>query len=112
MVITIFRSRLRPEHQEEYSQWATRMHDLAVKMPGFVSIKTFTAEDGERVSLVEFESEQTMRHWRENADHQQAQELGRKQFYSEYRIQVCQPVRDYSFRKRLARTRLPINLIS
>ena len=50
MVITIFRSRLRPEHAREYGEWATRIHDLAVTMPGFVSIKTFTAEDGERVS--------------------------------------------------------------
>jgi heme-degrading monooxygenase HmoA len=100
MVITIFRSRLRPEHQEQYSQWAAQMHDLAVTMPGFISIKTFSAEDGERVSIVEFESEEAVRHWREQVDHRQAQELGRKLFYSEYRIQVCQPIRDYSFPKK------------
>jgi heme-degrading monooxygenase HmoA len=100
MVITIFRSRLRAEHQKEYENWAVRMHDLAIKTPGFISIKTFTAEDGERVSLVEFDSEETMRAWREQTDHRVAQELGRKQFYSEYRIQVCQPIRDYSFPKK------------
>jgi heme-degrading monooxygenase HmoA len=100
MVITIFRSRLRPEHANDYSEWAARIHDLAVKMPGFISIKTFQAEDGERVSLVEFESEETMRNWREQADHRQAQDLGRKLFYSEYHIQVCQPIRDYSFPKK------------
>ena len=100
MVITIFRSRLRPEHQEEYAQWATRIHDIAVHMPGFISIKTFTAEDGERVSLVEFESEEAMQVWREQADHRQAQEFGRKLFYSEYHIQVCQIIRDYSFPKK------------
>lgn len=100
MVITLFRSRLRPEHQREYSEWASRMHDLAIKMPGFISIKTFSAEDGERVSIVEFESEEAMRNWREQPDHRNAQELGRKLFYSEYRIQVCLPVRDYSFPKK------------
>jgi heme-degrading monooxygenase HmoA len=100
MVITLFRSRLRPEHENEYAEWAARIHDLAVKTPGFLAIKTFTAEDGERVSIVEFESEETMRQWREQADHRQAQELGRKLFYSEYRIQVCQPIRDYSFPKK------------
>ena len=100
MVITLVRSRLRPEHEQEYSDWAARMHDLAVKMPGFISIKTFSAEDGERVSIVEFESEETMRRWREDSDHRQAQELGRKLFCSEYRIQVCQPIRDYSFPKK------------
>lgn len=100
MVVTIFRSRLRPEHRDEYDRWARRIHDLAVKMPGFISIKTFTAEDGERVSLVEFESEEAVRAWREHPDHREAQELGRKLFYSEYRIQVCQPLRDYSFPKK------------
>ncbi len=100
MIVTIFRNRLRPEHQEEYERWATKIYDLATKMPGFISIKTFTADDGERVSIVEFESEETVRAWREQADHQQAQELGRKQFYSEYRVQVCQPLRDYRFPKK------------
>ncbi|HZI33180.1 MAG TPA: antibiotic biosynthesis monooxygenase [Candidatus Binatia bacterium] len=100
MVITLFRSRLRPEHVEEYNRWAAKIHGLAVKMPGFIGIKTFTADDGERVSIVEFESEETMLAWRNQPDHRQAQELGQKLFYSEYRIQVCRPIRDYSFPKR------------
>ena len=100
MVITLFRSRLRPEHQKEYAEWAGRIHELALKMPGFIAIKVFQAEDGERVSIVEFESEETMRAWREHPEHRRAQELGRKLFYSEYRIQVCQPIRDYSFPKK------------
>ncbi|HEU6447799.1 MAG TPA: antibiotic biosynthesis monooxygenase [Verrucomicrobiae bacterium] len=100
MVITIFRSRLRPEHREEYDRWAKKIQDIAVTMPGFISIKTFTADDGERVSIVEFESEETMLAWRNQPDHRQAQELGRKVFYSEYHIQVCQPVRDYRFPKK------------
>lgn len=100
MVITLFRSRLRPEHQKEYSEWATKIHDLALKMPGFISVKTFAAEDGERITVVEFESEETMRAWRNQADHREAQELGKKQFYSQYHIQVCQPIRDYSFPKK------------
>ncbi|MGH7954170.1 MAG: hypothetical protein ACREFE_19935 [Limisphaerales bacterium] len=41
-----------------------------------------------------------MRAWRNQPDHMQAQELGRKLFYSEYHIQVCQPIRDYSFPKK------------
>ena len=100
MVITLFRSRLRPEHEREYSDWAERIHGLALKMPGFIAIKTFMAADGERVSIVEFESEEAMRAWREQADHREAQELGRERFYSEYHIQVCRPIRDYSFPKK------------
>jgi heme-degrading monooxygenase HmoA len=100
MVITIFRSRLRPENIKEFERWEARIHAIAVRMPGFISIKTFAAEDGERVSIVEFESEETLIAWRNQPDHKQAQELGRKLFYSEYHIQVCQLVRDYSFPKK------------
>jgi heme-degrading monooxygenase HmoA len=97
VVIVIFRSRLRYPCSEEYLRTAQRMHDLAAAMPGFLSIKTFTAQDGERVSLVEFESEEALAAWREHPEHRRAQQRGREAFYSEYQIQVCQPHRAYSF---------------
>jgi heme-degrading monooxygenase HmoA len=96
IILTIFRSRLRPEHQEEYQRTAARMHELAQSMPGFVSIKTFTAPDGERISLVEFDSESGHQAWREHPEHREAQRLGREKFYSEYRIQVCRVERAYA----------------
>jgi heme-degrading monooxygenase HmoA len=98
MIVTIFRSRLRPEHQAEYAEWATRMHDLATAMPGFLSIKTFAADDGERVSIVEFASEETHRAWRDHPEHRVAQQLRRRKFYAEYRIQVCKELRLAEFR--------------
>jgi heme-degrading monooxygenase HmoA len=97
MIVTIFRSRLRPQHADEYAGWAKRMHDLASDMPGFVAIKTFTADDGERVSIVEFESEETHAAWRNHPVHREAQRLGRELFYSEFRIQVCTVGRAYDF---------------
>ena len=48
MVITLFRNRLRPGDHTEYERWARRMGELGFKMPGFVSFKTFAADDGER----------------------------------------------------------------
>jgi heme-degrading monooxygenase HmoA len=95
MIITIFRSRLCPEHEETYQRVAARMHELAQAMPGFVSIKTFTAPDGERVSIVEFESEETHNAWRQHPEHKEAQRLGREMFYSEFQLQVCKLERAY-----------------
>jgi heme-degrading monooxygenase HmoA len=99
MIVTIFRSRLRPEHADEYAGWAQRMHDLATDMPGFVGIKTFAADDGERVSIVEFESPETHLAWRNHLAHREAQRLGRERFYSEFRIQVCAVERAYDFKR-------------
>lgn len=95
--ITIFRSRLRPEYAQEYGPMAEEIHDLATKAPGFISIKTFAAEDGERVSIVEFASLDASDAWRDNARHREAQRLGNERFFSTYRIQVCEPLRDRSF---------------
>jgi hypothetical protein len=46
MVVTVFRSRLQPEYAAAYYEMATQMRALAEGMPGFISFKTFRAEDG------------------------------------------------------------------
>lgn len=97
MILTIFRSRLRPEHEAEYHPVADRVHALAVTQPGFVSIKSYTAADGERVSIVLFESLETHDAWRRHPEHLEAQRLGRERFYSEYSIEVATVERAYRF---------------
>ncbi len=97
MPLTVFRSRLRSDAHDEYAEWAARMSALARSMPGYVSQKTFTAEDGERVTLVEFESEETHRDWARHPEHREAQRKGRDAFYQAYRIQICEVVRESSF---------------
>lgn len=94
MIVTVFRSRVKPEVQQEYMQWVGRMKALAKEMPGFISHKVFAAEDGERVAIVEFESEEAQRAWRLHPEHVDAQKKGRKDFYVEYRVQVCSVLRD------------------
>lgn len=64
-------------------------------MPGFVAFKNFTAPDGERVSIIEFESEETHDAQRDHPEHRVAQKLGREKFYAEFKIQVCSEVRQY-----------------
>ena len=95
MVVTIFRSRLNPQHEATYYPMAARMRKLAEAMPGFVSFKTFKADAGERVSVIEFESEGALSAWRRHPEHRKAQELGRRAFYTEYQIQVCSIIRQY-----------------
>jgi len=45
--IVVFRSYLREGVDAEYQPDAAHIHDLVVAMPGFVSVKTFVADDGE-----------------------------------------------------------------
>ena len=97
MIITVFRSRLRPESAEEYASVAARMSELARAMPGYVSHKSFTAPDGERVTIVEFESEDAQRAWAVHAAHLDAKRAGRERFYAEYGVQICEVLREHRF---------------
>jgi heme-degrading monooxygenase HmoA len=89
MIVTIFRSRLNAEAQDEYQRWDAKMSALATAMPGYISHKRFIAKDGERVTIVEFDTEEHHRAWASHPEHRAAQALGRSRFYSEYHIQIC-----------------------
>ena len=97
MIVTVFRSRLRPEIADEYAAMAAQMSELARAMPGYVSHKAFTAADGERVTIVEFESEEAHRAWATHTAHAGAKRVGRERFYAESSIQVCEVLRENRF---------------
>jgi len=98
MVVVVFRSRLKPGVESEIEPVGGRMYELAAGMPGFVSYREYAAADGEGVAIVEFESHETLAAWREHPEHRQAQAAGRERFFSEYRITVCDVVRESSFK--------------
>ncbi len=54
MTAVVFRSRLRPHADEDYAKRLQEMFGYASKMPGFRSMKGYTADDGENLTLVEF----------------------------------------------------------
>ena len=101
MIVTVFRSRIMPGLQDEYVALVERMRDIAVKMPGYISHKGFWAEDGERVTIVEFESEEAQRAWRMHPEHIEAQRQGRQRFYAEYDIKVCTVLHDANFKRKV-----------
>ncbi len=99
MFVVLFRSRLSGEAGEEYAETADRMLALAQAMPGFVSFKQFAAQDGERLSVIEFDTEEHLAAWREHPEHLRAQARGKEKFYAEYRLTVARTIRDYGFRR-------------
>ena len=87
-VVTVFRNRLREPARGAYAAELDVVTALAQEMPGFVETKTFTAEDGERATVVTFADEETHRGWRDHPRHRQAQRRGIEEFYEEYSIAV------------------------
>ena len=98
-VLVVFRTRLDEAARSAYEPMAKRMVELAEQQPGYLGIKTFVAEDGERVSISEFESMEAAMAWRNHPEHQKAQELGMSMFYLEYELITCQPLRHSHFKR-------------
>jgi len=90
MVVTHFRSRLRADVPPESHETAQRLVQLASGGRGLIEYKAFQAEDGERFTLVVFDSAQNQRAWLEDPEHRAAQQRGRERFYESYSIQTFQ----------------------
>ena len=86
-VVTVFRSRLRPD-ATGYAEDAAAIAELARTMPGHVEHKAFVADDGERVTLVTFADRASHDAWRDHPEHRAAQRRGIDGYYSTYSIQV------------------------
>lgn len=96
-IITVFRSRLNPEHEAEYAELAPKIHAVAQRMPGLSSAKTFVADDGERVIIVEFDTMEHHQAWSEHPAHRTAKELGTQVFYQYYQTSNCKMLYEHPF---------------
>jgi heme-degrading monooxygenase HmoA len=100
MMVLLFKSQLRADIDAD-DYWATRarMMDLVRQIPGFLSYKTYTAQDGDTVAIAKFASPEALEAWRTHPEHVAAQRWGREEFYESYRIQGCASVREYEWRR-------------
>jgi len=96
MLITIFRNRLNESALDEYLEVASKLNELASTMPGYVSHKRFLADDGERLTIVEFENDEAQKAWANEPRHRRAMSLGKTKFFASYDIAVCSVIRRYS----------------
>jgi heme-degrading monooxygenase HmoA len=96
-IMSVFRSRLAADANPAYGEHADRMSALARTMPGYVDHKSFTADDGERVTIVTFADRESHDAWRLQPDHVAAQRAGIASYYDTYSLQVGTVERVTSF---------------
>jgi heme-degrading monooxygenase HmoA len=99
MVIVLFRSRLTSAAGQDYGAMAQEMVETARTMPGFLDVKSYQAEDGERLTVVKWQDEETLAAWREHARHRIAQRLGREKWYENFHLEVAHLVRSSEFQR-------------
>jgi heme-degrading monooxygenase HmoA len=100
-VISLFRFRMRdltPAQREEYSSTAEHLLTLASAMPGFISFRHYTSDNGEMLAVVEFASAEALTAWRDHPDHRKAQQRSHNEFYAEYEIINCAVLHKYGYK--------------
>ena len=95
MIVVLFGTKLRPDiDRAEYEARNWRLDDLVRQIPGFISVQSYTSKEGERVTMVRFESEAALEAWRHHPEHVEAQRKGRETYYDSYWVQVCETIRE------------------
>ena len=82
----IFISKLN-EDAQGYEAMADRMVELARSQPGFLGLESARNEVGITVSF--WSDRESIRKWRDQADHKMARKLGRDKWYRSYDIHIA-----------------------
>jgi heme-degrading monooxygenase HmoA len=97
----IFTSR-RPDRLGErgsddgYEQTADRMVELAAAQPGFLGVESARGADGLGITVSYWRDEDSIRAWREHAEHVVARRHGREAWYEWFAVRVARIERAYS----------------
>jgi heme-degrading monooxygenase HmoA len=97
MMLILFRSKLVDADREGYARMAEAMDAHARTFDGFIDAKSFLADDGERLTVVWWRDEASLKVWATDARHRVAQERGRERWYEYYRMDVAEIVRVSNF---------------
>ncbi len=98
MFLVVFRNRKRAGiDSAAYAAQAARMEELARAQPGFLSFKSYDADDGEVVAVSEWHDEASARCWGRVEEHRDAQADGRKCWYENYTMFACDDPRIHHF---------------
>ena len=103
MFLVVFRNRKRADiDAPAYDADAARMDEWARAQPGFLSFKSYTAQDGEVVAISEWTTEEAARRWRQQMEHAAVQARGRAAYYESYTVFACDNPRIHRFERKHA----------
>jgi heme-degrading monooxygenase HmoA len=85
------------ENNEGYSEMAEEMEILAQKQEGYLGIESARNEVGITVSY--WKDLESIKKWKENVDHLEAQMRGRFSWYTSYTVRIALVEREYCFEK-------------
>jgi heme-degrading monooxygenase HmoA len=86
---------VRSNFDEGYAEMAKKMEDLAKQQPGFLGVESARNEVGITVSY--WKDVESIKNWKQNLDHIDAQKKGRSSWYEKYTVRIALVEREYGF---------------
>lgn len=94
----IFTSLRSDKETEAYGKMAEQMVKLAQEQPGFLGVESARDAVGFGITVSYWDSQESIRRWKEESRHKVAQEKGRSDWYEQFFARVCVVERDYGKR--------------
>lgn len=102
MIVVIFEVRPAEGQRDVYLDMAASLRPVLETMDGFISVERFQSliDPGKMLSLSFWRDEESVRQWRNVAEHRDAQGAGRGGIFADYRLRVAHVTRDYGLNER------------
>ncbi len=97
MYAVIFTARVDTD-DSEYGEMASRLRELALNQYGCLEFIAAN-EAGQEIAISYWKSQDDILAWKQDAEHQVAQSYGRERWYTSYRVQVTEVLREYEYAK-------------
>ena len=93
----IFTAQRTLSDEDMYSLMAERMVELAAQQPGFLGVESARSpgEYAAGITVSYWSDLASIRAWKANLDHREAQARGRERWYASYRVRVALVEREY-----------------
>lgn len=90
----VFSSRRTDTDADGYAAMADRMMALAARQRGYLGVES-VREGAAGITVSYWRDLASIRQWKRQVEHREAQRLGRERWYERYRIRVCRVEREY-----------------
>jgi heme-degrading monooxygenase HmoA len=97
--VAVIFTTLRAEGSDDYGAMADRMVELAQRRPGYLGHESVRQPDGWGITVSYWSDAAAAGAWRAEAEHREAQRLGRERFYRNYALRVAEVARQTFFER-------------
>ena len=80
-----------------YATTADRMVQLAAKAPGYLGYESVHDDEGVGITVSYWQNSETIEAWKNNAEHMEAQRLGRDKWYRAFSVRIAKVERASQF---------------